>query len=81
MIGGYLGAWLVGRDQQAFAALVPWLVLTAAILFVVQAPLSKWIKSRAAAPASDTPPAATEPGWGVQAAVIGFQFLVAIYGG
>src|SRR5690242_19483635 len=26
--GGFLGAWLVGRDQDAFAVLVPWLILT-----------------------------------------------------
>src|SRR5436190_14604666 len=47
--GGYLGAWLVGRDQDAFAVLVPWLILTAAVLFVVQARLSKWVKRRATA--------------------------------
>src|SRR5438105_4487458 len=32
--GGFLGAWLVGRNQEAFADLVPWLILTAAVLFV-----------------------------------------------
>ena len=26
--GGFLGAWLVGRNQEAFALLVPWLILT-----------------------------------------------------
>src|SRR3954452_595314 len=46
--GGYLGAGLVGKNQDAFARLVPWLILTAAVLFVVQAPLSKWVKRRAA---------------------------------
>jgi uncharacterized membrane protein YfcA len=101
--GGYLGAWLVGRDEDAFAALVPWLILTAAVLFVVQAPLSKWLKKRAAstppapkpgesgtaglqstsAPHTETvsPPRHHEPGWITQAGVIGFQFLVAVYGG
>src|SRR3954467_5622475 len=48
LAGGFLGAWLVGKDQDAFARLVPWLILTAAVLFVVQAPLSKWVKRRAA---------------------------------
>ena len=103
ILGGFLGAWLVGRNQDAFATLVPWLILTAAVLFVVQAPLSKWVKKRAAAEAAqpkqsessaaglrDTsaPQSATdalpehhEPGWMMQAAVIGFQFLVAVYGG
>ena len=77
--GGFLGAWLVGRNQDAFATLVPWLILTAAVLFVVQAPLSKWVKRRAAAEGAQ--PEHHEPGWFTQALVIAFQFLVAVYGG
>jgi uncharacterized membrane protein YfcA len=79
LAGGYIGAWFVSRDQDAFAALVPWLILTAAVLFVVQAPLSKWVKRRAAAGGAQTEH--HEPGWFTQALVIGFQFLVAVYGG
>jgi uncharacterized membrane protein YfcA len=77
--GGFLGAWLVGKDQDAFATLVPWLILTAAVLFVVQAPLSKWLKKRAAAKGAR--PGHHEPSWFLQTVVIGFQFLVAVYGG
>ncbi len=77
--GGFLGAWLVGQDQAAFAKLVPWLILTAALLFVVQAPLSKWVKKRAAKDGAN--PEHHEPGWLVQSLVIAFQFLVAVYGG
>ena len=40
-------------NQQAFATLVPWLILTAAVLFVVQAPLSTWVKRRALPPDAD----------------------------
>jgi uncharacterized membrane protein YfcA len=79
--GGFLGAWLVGQDQDAFAVLVPWLILTAAVLFVVQAPLSRWVRRRAAAKAEGESPAHPEAGWATQAAVITFQFLVAVYGG
>jgi uncharacterized membrane protein YfcA len=93
--GGFLGAWLVGKNQELFNQLVPWLILTAAVLFVVQAPLSKWMKKRAAPGAAVKPGFAGdrsrgtedsqvehhEPGWLVQALVIGFQFLVAVYGG
>src|SRR5262245_7714273 len=32
LVGGYIGASLVGADQKAFAVLVPWLILTAALL-------------------------------------------------
>jgi uncharacterized protein len=77
--GGYLGAWLVGKDQDAFATLVPWLILTAAVLFVVQAPLSKWVKKHATT--EGTHPDLHEPGLFLQTLVIGFQFLVAVYGG
>lgn len=76
--GGFLGAWLVGKDQKAFADLVPWLVLTAAVLFVLQAPLSKWVKARAGTTASDD---THQPGARTQALVIAFQLLVAVYGG
>jgi uncharacterized membrane protein YfcA len=79
LAGGYFGAWLVGKDQDVFARLVPWLILTAAVLFVVQAPLSKWVKKRAAK--EGALPDHHEPGVLMQTAVIGFQFLVAVYGG
>jgi uncharacterized protein len=79
VVGGYLGATAVGRDQQAFAQLVPWLILTAAILFVIQAPLSAWVKRRALPPDAD--PAGYRPGWKTTTLVVLFQFLVALYGG
>ncbi len=77
--GGYLGADLVGRDQKAFAGLVPWLVLTAAVLFVVQGPISKWLKRRSAVEGASVEH--REPGWFTQALLITFQFFVAVYGG
>ena len=40
IVGGFVGAWLVGRNKELFDVLVPWLILTAAVLFVVQAALS-----------------------------------------
>jgi uncharacterized membrane protein YfcA len=72
LLGGLLGAWLVGRDTAAFASLVPWLILTAAVLFVVQAPISRWMKVH-------NPQ--QEPSAGMQAGLIAFQFLIATYGG
>lgn len=78
LIGGFVGAWLVGQAPTAFAALVPWLILTAALLFVIQAPLSNRLKRRFTA-AGKHPE--HEAGWKTQAAVVGFQFLVAVYGG
>jgi uncharacterized membrane protein YfcA len=79
VLGGFLGARLVSEDQEAFAKLVPWLILTAALLFVVQAPLAKWLKRRAAAEGAQTEH--HEPHWVTQSLVIGCQFLIGVYGG
>jgi uncharacterized membrane protein YfcA len=46
---------------------------------VIQAPLSKWVKKRALAEGAQHEH--HEPSWFVQALVIAFQFLVAVYGG
>ncbi|MDB5309632.1 MAG: hypothetical protein JWO38_3834 [Gemmataceae bacterium] len=72
LLGGLLGAWLVGRDTETFKTLVPWLILTAAVLFVVQAPLARWLKAHRPDHV---------PGPLTQAGLIGFQFLIAVYGG
>lgn len=47
LIGGVLGAWLLLHTPEArFAALVPWLVLGATALFVIQAPLMRAVRER-----------------------------------
>jgi uncharacterized membrane protein YfcA len=79
LAGGFLGAWLVGQAPDAFKKLVPWLILTAALLFVVQAPISKWLKRRAMAEGKQTEH--HEPSKLMQAMVIGMQFFIAVYGG
>jgi uncharacterized membrane protein YfcA len=79
IIGGLLGAWLVVIATNAFARLVPWLILTAAVLFVVQAPLSRWLRRRVAVEGAKAEH--HEAGPFIQVLVIGFQFLIAVYGG
>jgi len=72
LVGGFLGAWLVTENEKAFETLVPWLILAAAVLFLVQQPLSRWMRKHRPD---------HEPGpWG-QAGLILFQFFIAIYGG
>jgi hypothetical protein len=88
-LGGILGAvLLLHTDNATFAALVPLLILLATLLFIVQEPLSRWQRRRAALaaeiPASqDLVPmhgkhSATCRRW---VAVLVFQFLVGVYGG
>jgi uncharacterized protein len=47
LIGGVSGALVLLRTQQAtFMALVPWLLLIAALLFAVSGPVSEWLGRR-----------------------------------
>ena len=85
-IGGVLGAvLLLGTDNATFSAIVPYLILLATGLFVVQRPLTRWIGRAALAAqrrqtetAAAVRPAARRARW---AAVVAFQLFVGIYGG
>ena len=85
-LGGVAGALLlVGTSPATFAALVPYLILLATLLFLAQQPLAEWQRRRAAGNGTPDNPPAVEPGqrpttirW---LAVLGFQFLVGVYGG
>jgi uncharacterized membrane protein YfcA len=91
-LGGVLGAvLLVNTAAATFAALVPYLILLATGLFMVQEPLSR-VLSRSSRPAAGKPSdgeaaSDTHVSLGADAsplrwaAVLGFQFLVGIYGG
>jgi uncharacterized membrane protein YfcA len=99
LLGGILGAYLLLHTSESnFKAIVPFLILMATVLFMLQEPLSRFLRSRSEISAragaavnpleqEETPydPAAPQPSpldalrvWG---GVMGFQFLVAIYGG
>jgi uncharacterized membrane protein YfcA len=73
LVGGAVGTLLVTRlPETYFDTLVPWLILTAALLFLLQPTLTRLTgagKPRAA------------PSAGTRLAVVAFQFLVAVYGG
>lgn len=72
--GGIVGAVLLKRTPSAiFAALVPFLILFATILFMVQETVQRWLRSGASAQQEAT------TGWLIGAGF--YQFLVAIYGG
>jgi uncharacterized membrane protein YfcA len=73
LLGGILGALLLRYTPPAiFAALVPYLILFATLLFMAQAPIQKWLKS------SD-PSTHQGPKWVLGSLL--FQFFVALYGG
>jgi uncharacterized membrane protein YfcA len=73
LIGGAIGALLLTRlKTEIFDALIPWLILVAALLFLLQPTLVHL---------SGLGKAQGPPRKGTLAALAGFQFLVSVYGG
>jgi uncharacterized protein len=73
LIGGGLGAWLlIKTPSPTFARLVPFLILFATMLFMVQGPVNRWLRLPAVESES------TKRSW---ALVMTVQFFSAMYGG
>jgi uncharacterized protein len=72
LMGGTLGALLLVWYPNEFKALVPWLILTAAVLFLVQPLVSGYLKKQQSS---------GEVGATMTLGVVAFQLFVAIYGG
>lgn len=72
LAGGVVGSLLLIRmPEQVFAHAVPWLLITASVLLLLQRPLQRWIGTHPhAAPRRRT-----------RVAVVFFQLLVGVYGG
>jgi uncharacterized membrane protein YfcA len=72
-VGGLIGSLLVTRlPESLFAALVPWLILTATLLFMLQPTIARLT---GIGRGHGEPRASTKVG------VVVFQFFVAVYGG
>ena len=73
LIGGILGAYLLRfTPPSIFDRLVPFLILFATLLFTIQEPIQRLLKS-------SHPASHKSPRWLLGATI--FQFLVALYGG
>src|SRR6266550_6265753 len=73
VIGGGVGAWLlIITPSLTFARLVPFLILFATILFMIQRPVNRWLHLPAASGES-------KKAWWTFAIVV--QFCSAVYGG
>lgn len=78
LLGGVLGAWLLLHTPGAtFGHVVPWLVLGATALFVAQKPLLARSRQHPSTRLDDDQLTAAGP----TPALLGWQFLVGIYGG
>jgi uncharacterized membrane protein YfcA len=77
LAGGTVGAWLLlHTSADRFDAIVPFLVLGATLLFVVQRPLTRWLSPATAEFAEPEPPLPRPAAW-----VLAAQFAVGVYGG
>lgn len=73
LLGGMIGTWLVvSQPETVFKRLVPWLILVATVLFLLQPLISRW---------TGIGQAHQQPSPLVMGGIIFFQFLVALYGG
>ena len=78
VLGGGLGAWLLLHTPGAtFGHVVPWLVLGATALFIVQRPLLPWIRRHHTTTRSDEEVTQAGP----SPILLLWQFAVGIYGG
>lgn len=84
--GSLLGSWLVKRQgDEVFAQVVPWLILFATGLFLLQGPLKQWREKRASrilglnVPAAD--PQVTNNAAFAFSTCLALQAGVAVYGG
>lgn len=72
LVGGIVGALLVTRlPERVFANMVPWLLVMASTLLLLQKPIARWL---------GTVPH-EKPTPGTLAGIVSFQFLVGVYGG
>src|SRR2546421_7557591 len=73
VVGGGLGAWLlILTPSLTFARLVPFLILFATILFMLQAPLTRWLRM-------PSPTTGSQASWWTIAIIV--QFFSSMYGG
>ncbi len=70
ILGGILGAMIV--EPNTFRALVPFLILSAAILFALQPTIARWVKQ---------PAPMQEPHGRRLAVIVAIQFAIGVYGG
>jgi len=73
VVGGGLGAWLlILTPSLTFARLVPFLILFATVLFMLQAPVTRWLRL-------PSPTTGSQKSWWTIAIIV--QFFSSMYGG
>ena len=78
ILGGALGALLV--EEDSFRLIIPWLILLAAVLFLLQPTIARWFK-RPQTSVADAPGPPSFPSGKTLAVIVAAQFLIGVYGG
>ena len=84
LVGGLVGAWLLIKTPPSrFDAIVPWLVLGATVLFIVQKPLAERLPRRAESPTIHDPSDdhTVDRAVAPTNTLLAYQFVVSVYGG
>ena len=81
ILGGVVGAEVLLHTRQVtFLHLIPWLLLTGALLFWISGPVSAWLRTRARHADSETPVAEIRPTLALFAALLPICFYVGYFG-
>ena len=81
LIGGVGGAVILLRTRQVvFLHLIPWLLLTGALVFWISAPLSRWMRARSTHSPTDGQPTATPSLLGIFCGLLPVCFYIGYFG-
>jgi uncharacterized membrane protein YfcA len=83
IVGGAVGSLLVTKlDPKYFSALVPWLILAATILFLLQPILARWMSRKSQSIEQSLTDSGLDKVTTMRLALMaGLQFVIGIYGG
>jgi uncharacterized protein len=82
LLGSLLGTWLLLHDSpDTFKKLVPWLILVATLLFALQPQIARWTGFGQKHDSLDDQEFAHAPSQSRRWTIMGFAFLIGVYGG
>lgn len=82
LLGSFLGTWLLLHDSpETFKVLVPWLILAATLLFALQPQIARWTGLGQKHDANHDAEFAKPPSNARRWTIMGFAFLIGVYGG
>ena len=82
LLGSVLGTWLLLHDKpDTFKMLVPWLILVATLLFALQPQIARWTGQGQKKETLTDEELAHAPSTSRRWTIMGFAFLIGVYGG